>query len=446
MNGGVQRVKIKAVFFILFISISQICYAASVKESVWRDNETFSDYLERNSIPVSLLRSVSAEDIKYVSEIQAGEHFYEMKEDDGTLLQALIPIGEEMQIEVVKNLRKDRYEFDIVPIVYRKVKDTVVLPIKKSCYVDIESATNNPRLGFLLKEMYGRKVDFRKLRRGDTIAFRYSQKSRLGKPFGQAKIDGALIESIGKKFFAFTDDDGNVWYDTFKRVRYTKSGERVVVKSRTRVVRERSRNSSFSMPVRGLRLTSRFTYKRWHPILHKYRPHLGVDWGGKRGTPIYAARSGKVVYSGWMRGYGKVVKISHPGGFVSLYAHMSRIYVKRGRYVKRGEKIGSVGSTGRSTGPHLHFGLYRRGRAVNPLKYINKKGTRYRTRKITTRYRTKERYSIVKTKRVAIKGASELKRDLERLVEKKSYNSLKWEEISDNFVMVEDRQRYEKRL
>jgi hypothetical protein len=153
---------------------------------------------------------------------------------------------------------------------------------------------------------------------------------------------------------------------------------------------------------------------------------------------------GRVVYAGWMRGYGKVVKIDHGGGFVTLYAHQSRIKVRRGSYVKRGQVIGYVGSTGRSTGPHLHFGLYRNGRAVDPLKYLGKRSKVATVRTITTRHKKMERYTIVQTKTVPIKGARALRRQLLNALEGRP-KAYRWESYEGSSVRVSDRQRYEKK-
>lgn len=119
------------------------------------------------------------------------------------------------------------------------------------------------------------------------------------------------------------------------------------------------------MPVVG-RITSNFGTRR-HPVLGYTRMHSGVDFGASHGSPIFAVGDARVTYSGWHGGHGNYVKLDHGGGFATAYAHMSRIAVSSGSAVRTGQVIGYVGSTGLSTGPHLHYELYRNGQAVNPL-------------------------------------------------------------------------------
>lgn len=118
-------------------------------------------------------------------------------------------------------------------------------------------------------------------------------------------------------------------------------------------------------PVDGARLTSGFGM-RLHPLLGYSRMHKGVDFGAPHGAPILAAAAGRIEFAGSNRGYGKYVKISHGNGLATAYAHMSRFKVSAGQRVQQGQVIGYVGSTGMSTGPHLHYELYRNGRAVDP--------------------------------------------------------------------------------
>jgi len=124
-------------------------------------------------------------------------------------------------------------------------------------------------------------------------------------------------------------------------------------------------SAAMRMPVQG-RVTSRFG-SRFHPILGYERFHKGVDLGAAAGTPIVAAADGRVVSAGWHGGYGRQVAIAHAGGVQTSYGHMSRIAAYPGEIVHRGQVIGYVGSTGLSTGPHLHFEVVKNGRPVNPL-------------------------------------------------------------------------------
>ena len=110
---------------------------------------------------------------------------------------------------------------------------------------------------------------------------------------------------------------------------------------------------------------------RVHPISGVYKMHEGVDLSAPQGTPIYAARSGKVTTTSFQAGgAGYYVSINHGDGFSSVYMHMTHYIVKPGDYVNAGQVIGYVGSTGGSTGPHLHFGISYNGKYVNPMNYI----------------------------------------------------------------------------
>jgi murein DD-endopeptidase MepM/ murein hydrolase activator NlpD len=123
--------------------------------------------------------------------------------------------------------------------------------------------------------------------------------------------------------------------------------------------------SGLIMPANGP-ITSYFGY-RYHPILHFTRFHAGVDIGAGWGSPIVAAGDGQVAAAGWAGGYGREVQIAHGGGIVSIYGHMSEIVAQAGSFVRRGQLIGYVGSSGLSTGPHLHFEVRQSGTPVNPL-------------------------------------------------------------------------------
>jgi murein DD-endopeptidase MepM/ murein hydrolase activator NlpD len=124
-------------------------------------------------------------------------------------------------------------------------------------------------------------------------------------------------------------------------------------------------SSGLIMPVDG-HITSYFGY-RYHPILHFTRFHAGLDIGASWGSPIVAAGDGRVIAAGWAGGYGREVQIGHGGGITSLYGHMSEIVAQPGTFVHAGQLIGYVGSSGLSTGPHVHFEVRMGGTPVNPL-------------------------------------------------------------------------------
>ncbi|TNE92605.1 MAG: hypothetical protein EP330_01280 [Deltaproteobacteria bacterium] len=121
-------------------------------------------------------------------------------------------------------------------------------------------------------------------------------------------------------------------------------------------------------PLEFSRVTSGFNPKRFHPVLKKARPHNGTDFGAPTGTPVRAVASGTITYAGRNGGHGNYVKIDHEGPYDTSYSHLSKIKVKNGSTVKQGEIIGLVGSTGMSTGPHLHYQMWKNGRYVDAMK------------------------------------------------------------------------------
>jgi murein DD-endopeptidase MepM/ murein hydrolase activator NlpD len=123
------------------------------------------------------------------------------------------------------------------------------------------------------------------------------------------------------------------------------------------------------MPTAGF-LTSNFTNLRYHPILHVGRPHEGIDVTAPYGTPIIAPAAGRIVAVGWRNGFGLAVEIDHGYGVRTIYAHMSRTATAVGQQVRRGDRLGYVGNTGLSTGPHLHYEVHVNGRPVDPLRYV----------------------------------------------------------------------------
>ena len=162
---------------------------------------------------------------------------------------------------------------------------------------------------------------------------------------------------VGELLYAGIEHGGK---SRLQLLRWGKDGDMVSASSLTQ-----SRAVPIGTPVAG-RITSHYGMRR-HPILGYKRMHAGMDFGASYGSPIYAVADGTVTYSGRHGGHGNYVRLEHNGGLGTGYAHMSRIAVSRGTRVRAGQVIGYVGSTGLSTGPHLHLEAYRGGRTINPV-------------------------------------------------------------------------------
>jgi len=244
------------------------------------------------------------------------------------------------------------------------------------------------------------------------------------------------VKRAKKDFFIYVDEDGLGYKEKDKSIAYTVTGKKKV--TYTRRIMSDKKNSKFIMPLRHVRVTSSFSYRRYHPILRRYRPHHGTDFGAKRGTPLLAVNDGKVIFSGRMGGYGKVIKIKHAGGYMSLYAHQSRLRAKRGQKVKKGQIIGYVGSTGRSTGPHLHFGLKKNGKWINPMKVLRKKSIKTSILKKFTKY---EDVKTTKYKKVDIKDTKKKKEILLAYL-KNDTPSYIWSNEKTSEVYFKDKEKF----
>ena len=391
-------------YILLLTLLVNFLFGAKIYHKSWEKGKTFSKYLKEEDISADLLESKSKEDQLYLSEIGSRYKYYELKNDAGTLLQALIPISAEMQIHLVRKRQGSGYTFDIIPTAYKNREYFAKVITEKNPYTDTLKYVKEPRVAKKISRVFKGHEDAKKLKKGDEVSFVYTQRTRLGVPFDTPSIKVGRIKRKNRDLFIYVDDDGLGYKETDKTIAYTVTGKKKV--TYTRRIMSNKANSKFIMPLRHVRVTSSFSYSRYHPILRRYRPHHGTDFGAKRGTPLLAVNDGEVIFAGRMGGYGKVIKIKHPGGYMSLYAHQSRLRAKRGQKVKKGKIIGYVGSTGRSTGPHLHFGLKKNGRWIDPMKVLRKKSIKTSILKKFTKY---ENVKTTKYKKVNIKDTKKKK-------------------------------------
>ncbi len=337
----------------LFLLLTVLCfalYASSYEKHVWKSGEVYLTFLERLNLPKSLYYEIDKEDQTLTEEIRSGITYELLRSDDGTVKQALIPITDELQFHIYM-LSDGSYRFETIPITYSTREEALSITINSSPYQDILKATGSKQLAQAFIAGFKNSLNFNTdLRKGDALVMIYEQKYRLGKKYSSPKLLVAMIEMRNKKHYIYLGDDERY---------YNEKGAQ-------------AENFLLARPIRNARISSGFTKRRYHPVLKRYRPHLGIDYAAARGTPILAAGAGKVSFVGYTRGYGNLIKIRHADGYETLYAHQKsfRRGIKRGKRVKKGQVIGYVGTTGLSTGPHLHFGLYKNGKAINPARVV----------------------------------------------------------------------------
>ncbi len=335
--------------FLLLTLLFTSLFSAKVENFKWKNGVTYSDFLSSHLLPRKhLLDNLDVDDRRLVEEIRAGVNCNYLKSDDGEILQVLIPLNDELQIHIYKT--EESYKFEAIPIISETRVEAFSLKIQTNPSIDIKKETGSFNLVSIFLTSFGTSLDFTALRKGDDLVMIYEQKYRLGKPFSMPTLLAGMVEVNNKPHYIYLNDDGRY---------YDEKGTQI-------------ESFLLARPVKNARISSRFSKRRFHPILRKWKAHLGMDYAARRGTPVVAAGSGRVIYAARLGSYGKLIKIRHKDGYETRYAHLKsyRRGIKRGKRVKKGQTIGYVGTTGRSTGPHLHFELRKNGRAINPAKRV----------------------------------------------------------------------------
>jgi murein DD-endopeptidase MepM/ murein hydrolase activator NlpD len=206
---------------------------------------------------------------------------------------------------------------------------------------------------YTLESAFSDRQPLDELPSGSVVKLIYQEKvARDGSYQLVTGVEAAQIESDDRimSAFAFRDEHGDPHL-------FDANGQ------------ELGQPQALRFPVKFNYISSGFTFHRYHPILHEYRPHVGVDLVARYGAPVQAVADGRVEYAGWCGELGRCVRLDHAQGTVSIYGHLSQITpgLDRGEWVSLGQIIGRVGSSGLSTGPHLHFALEHEGHYVNPL-------------------------------------------------------------------------------
>lgn len=243
------------------------------------------------------------------------------------------------------------------PDVYTGSKNVVSYPktasgaINSSLYETLYKEHLDPSLAEQMAEIFAWQIDFYHLQKGDNFRLIFNEQKVDGKKVGAGPIMAVRFEHNGETFYAYRyNQNGRIDY-------FDESGNGL-------------RKAFMKAPLKYSRISSRFSMHRFHPVEHRWKPHLGVDFAAPTGTPIHATGDGVIEVAGYSKYNGNWVKIRHNSVYETGYLHMSHIAngIHRGVHVQQGQLIGYVGSTGLATGPHVCYRFWKNGTQVNALK------------------------------------------------------------------------------
>ena len=324
-----------------------------VKKHRIRRNQFLSDIISKNGIDIrDFIEMKNAyRDVFDERRLRAGNHY-----------SVFFPIESQEKADFLVYEMND-VDFVVYDFVRKKIytkskkvslKERVASgAINSSLYQAFDDKGLDMQLGMELSDVFAWEIDFYRLQKGDRFKVIYEEKVIDGTPIGVNRILGAQFEHEGNFFYAFYfQPDESVDGDYFDESANS------------------LRKEFLKAPLKFSRISSRFSSKRFHPVLKRYKPHLGVDYAAPTGTPILSVGDGVVEEAMYKRNNGKYVKIRHNSTYSTQYLHMSRFAsgIRHGSRVKQGQVIGYVGSTGLATGPHVCFRFWKNGVQVDPLK------------------------------------------------------------------------------
>ncbi|MGB5829488.1 MAG: peptidoglycan DD-metalloendopeptidase family protein [Pseudomonas mandelii] len=322
------------------------------REVIVSKGDTLSTLFEEVGLPATSVHEVMASDkqAKQFSQLKRGQKLEFELTPDGQLSNLHSKLSDVESITLTKNDKG--YTFNRITAKPTVRSAYVHGVINSSLSQSAARAGLSHSLTMDMASVFGYDLDFAQdIRQGDEFDVIYEQKVVNGKAVGNGPILSARFTNRGKTYTAvrYTNKQGNSSY-------YTADGNSM-------------RKAFIRTPVDFARISSKFSLGRKHPILNKIRAHKGVDYAAPRGTPIKAAGDGKVLLAGRRGGYGNTVIIQHGNTYRTLYGHMQGFAkgIKTGGSVKQGQVIGYIGTTGLSTGPHLHYEFQVNGVHVDPL-------------------------------------------------------------------------------
>ena len=334
------------------------------RSDLTRNGDTAASLLERlgavDAAAVAFLRSDAA--ARRLLEGRGGRMVQVRTGDDGRLLELVARWPAQRPEQLSSHFTRLKVTRDDQGA-WRAVEESVPLQsmlrlasgtIRTSLFAASDEARIPDNVATQIAEIFAVDIDMhRELRRGDTFSVVYEALSADGEPVNWGQGAGRVLAA---EFVNGSKTHQAAWYRdaTGRGAYFDFSGQS-------------KRRAFLASPMEFSRMTSGFAM-RMHPILQKWRAHLGVDYAAPTGTPVRTVGDGVVEFAGWQNGYGNVVQIRHANERATLYAHLSRIDVKKGQRTEQGQRIGAVGSTGWSTGSHLHFEFRVDGRHQDPLR------------------------------------------------------------------------------
>lgn len=280
--------------------------------------------------------------------LRPGEACALFMEQDSTARYFVIERGERAYVtfDIAGGFKATRYER---PTEWRQSE--VAGRVNSSLWNAMTESNASPQLAVLMSHIFGWSVDFFGIQKGDEFRLVYSQEFVEEKPLNNYRIDAASFCASNNMVYA---------------IPFTQEGEELFYN-----IDGNSLEGAFlKAPLDFYRISSKFSNRRFHPVLKRYRAHHGVDYAAPKGTPVYAIGSGKVIKKAYQaNGAGYYLKIRHNSTYTTSYMHLSGYAkgLKEGDFVQQKQVIGYVGSTGLSTGPHLDFRVYENGKPINPL-------------------------------------------------------------------------------
>ena len=199
-------------YIIVFVLIFTFTFGMKVTHEKWEKGKTFSDYLESHNISAGLLESISKEDQKFLLEIQSNTKYYELINNEDSLIQALIPINREMQIHLFKKRESSGYGFDIIPVQYQKDEYFAEVDIESNPYSDTLKTIKQKKVAERLGQALKNCIDTKNLRKGDQLSFIYIQRTRLGQIYHMPDIKVVSLISRAKESFIYVDEEGELLF------------------------------------------------------------------------------------------------------------------------------------------------------------------------------------------------------------------------------------------